>query len=122
MESVYVKGYSATECGRISFQCILTRASFGRMTACAAIYRRISLDAAMDGLAIERQREDCGAIAKQCGWTVVHTYVDLLVLRFLKENMRKVIVLNNVSLDGVMQAPGRPGEDERNGFDRGGWA
>ncbi|WP_293850035.1 dihydrofolate reductase family protein [uncultured Brevibacterium sp.] len=36
--------------------------------------------------------------------------------------MRKVIVLNNVSLDGVMQAPGRPNEDERNGFDRGGWA
>lgn len=36
--------------------------------------------------------------------------------------MRKVIVLNNVSLDGVMQAPGRPDEDERNGFDRGGWA
>lgn len=30
----------------------------------------------LDGLAIERQREDCEAIAKQRGWTVVHTYVD----------------------------------------------
>ena len=38
-----------------------------------------------DGLAIDRQREDYGAIAKQRGWTVVHTYVGLLVLRFLKE-------------------------------------
>ncbi len=46
----------------------------------------------------------------------------MLVLRFLEEDTRKVIVLNNVSLDGVMQAPGRPDEDERNGFDRGGWA
>lgn len=36
--------------------------------------------------------------------------------------MRKVIVLNNVSLDGVMQAPGRPDEDERNDFNHGGWA
>ena len=59
--------------------------SVGRMTARAAIYLRILLDAAMDGLAIDRQREDCGAIAKQRGWTVVHTYVYLLVLRFLKE-------------------------------------
>jgi len=42
----------------------------------AAIYLRISLDAAMNGLAIERQREDCEAIAKQRGWTVVYTYVD----------------------------------------------
>lgn len=46
------------------------------MATRAAIYLRISLDAATDGLAIERQREDCKAIAKQRGWTVVHTYVD----------------------------------------------
>jgi dihydrofolate reductase len=36
--------------------------------------------------------------------------------------MRRIIVTNNVSLDGVMQAPGRADEDERDGFTRGGWA
>jgi len=36
--------------------------------------------------------------------------------------MRRVIVTNNISLDGVMQAPGRPDEDTRDGFTRGGWA
>lgn len=42
----------------------------------AAIYLRISLDREMDGLAIERQRKDCEAIAKQKGWVVVEEYVD----------------------------------------------
>lgn len=36
--------------------------------------------------------------------------------------MRKVSVTINLSLDGVMQAPGRPDEDTRGGFKRGGWA
>ncbi len=36
--------------------------------------------------------------------------------------MRKLIVNNSVTLDGVMQAPGRPDEDRRGGFTRGGWA
>ena len=36
--------------------------------------------------------------------------------------MRKVIVMNNLTLDGVMQGPGRPDEDTRDGFARGGWA
>jgi dihydrofolate reductase len=36
--------------------------------------------------------------------------------------MRRIVVTNSVSLDGVMQAPGRPDEDEREGFTRGGWA
>ncbi len=36
--------------------------------------------------------------------------------------MRKIIVVNNVSLDGVMQAPGRADEDQRGGFAHGGWA
>ena len=36
--------------------------------------------------------------------------------------MRKIVVTNNLTLDGVMQAPGRPDEDVRDGFDRGGWA
>lgn len=36
--------------------------------------------------------------------------------------MRKVVVFNNLTLDGVMQAPGRPDEDTRGGFKHGGWA
>ena len=36
--------------------------------------------------------------------------------------MRKVVVNMNLSLDGVMQAPGRPDEDRRGGFEHGGWA
>jgi dihydrofolate reductase len=37
-------------------------------------------------------------------------------------DMGKLIVVNNLSLDGVMQAPGRPDEDTRDGFEHGGWA
>ncbi len=36
--------------------------------------------------------------------------------------MRKISAVESVSLDGVMQAPGRPDEDERGGFTHGGWA
>jgi dihydrofolate reductase len=36
--------------------------------------------------------------------------------------MGKLIVINHMTLDGVMQAPGRPDEDARGGFERGGWA
>src|SRR5471030_3749 len=39
-----------------------------------------------------------------------------------RQNVRKVIVTNNITLDGVMQAPGRPDEDLRAGFTHGGWA
>jgi dihydrofolate reductase len=35
--------------------------------------------------------------------------------------MRKIVVLSFVSLDGVMQAPGGPGEDTSEGFQYGGW-
>ena len=34
----------------------------------------------------------------------------------------RVVVLNHVTLDGVMQSPGRPEEDTRGGFRDGGWA
>ena len=36
--------------------------------------------------------------------------------------MSKLVVFNHVTLDGVMQAPGRPDEDRRGGFEHGGWA
>lgn len=36
--------------------------------------------------------------------------------------MRKVIVLEFITLDGVMQAPGAPDEDTTGGFEYGGWA
>jgi dihydrofolate reductase len=35
--------------------------------------------------------------------------------------MRKIIVLSFISLDGIMQAPGRPDEDTSDGFKFGGW-
>jgi dihydrofolate reductase len=34
----------------------------------------------------------------------------------------RVVAITNLSLDGVMQAPGQPDEDRRDGFARGGWA
>lgn len=36
--------------------------------------------------------------------------------------MRRIITFTNVTLDGVMQGPGRPDEDRRGGFAHGGWA
>lgn len=36
--------------------------------------------------------------------------------------MSKVVVIEHLTLDGVMQSPGRPDEDPRDGFGCGGWA
>jgi dihydrofolate reductase len=36
--------------------------------------------------------------------------------------MTDIVVFNSITLDGVMQAPARPDEDERGGFKHGGWA
>jgi len=36
--------------------------------------------------------------------------------------MSKVVAIEHLTLDGVMQGPGRPDEDRRDGFEYGGWA
>jgi dihydrofolate reductase len=36
--------------------------------------------------------------------------------------VRKLLAVESLTLDGVMQAPGRPDEDTRGGFEHGGWA
>lgn len=36
--------------------------------------------------------------------------------------MGRIVVMNHLTLDGVMQGPGRPDEDTRDGFPYGGWA
>jgi len=46
-----------------------------------------------------------------------------MVIQMLEDSvMRKVIVLEHISMDGVIQAPGGPEEDPSNGFAYGGWA
>jgi site-specific DNA recombinase len=46
------------------------------VTIRAGLYARISLDWEGKGLGVERQLQDCGAIAKRLGWTVIDEYVD----------------------------------------------
>jgi hypothetical protein len=36
--------------------------------------------------------------------------------------MPRIVAVESLTLDGVMQAPGRKDEDTRGGFEHGGWA
>jgi len=36
--------------------------------------------------------------------------------------MSRLVAVESITLEGVMQAPGRPDEDSRGGFEHGGWA
>src|SRR5438105_12938464 len=60
-----------------------------------------------------RRRPYAFKLCRRTGWR----YRD----RKAGDEMGKVIVMNWVTLDGVMQGPGRPDEDTRDGFERGGW-
>ena len=55
----------------------------------AAVYLRISKDPDMDGLAIDRQREDCMQILRQRGWELYDEYVDQSVSAYDKTKHRK---------------------------------
>lgn len=46
------------------------------MTRRAAIYCRISQDREGAGLGVERQRQDCAALASRLGWTIVTEHTD----------------------------------------------
>lgn len=55
----------------------------------SAVYLRISKDPDMDGLAIDRQREDCIQILRQRGWELHDEYVDQSVSAYDKTKHRK---------------------------------
>ncbi|UJV41586.1 recombinase family protein [Streptomyces sp. AMCC400023] len=60
----------------------------------AVIYCRISQDRTGAGLGVDRQREDCEALAKRNGWDVVETYVDNDVSAFsgkLRKDYRRML-------------------------------
>jgi dihydrofolate reductase len=45
----------------------------------------------------------------------------LALLSFKEDPMRKLIVSEFITLDGVIQSPGYPDEDPSGGFEAGGW-
>jgi dihydrofolate reductase len=42
--------------------------------------------------------------------------------REIGNKLMKIVAINQITLDGVTQAPGRPDEDTRGGFQHGGWS
>ena len=61
-------------------------------------------------------RTTCG-----CGKPPGGTRADL-EFELKGKSLGKLIVIEHLTLDGVMQAPGAPDEDPRDGFEHGGWA
>lgn len=57
-------------------------------TVRAVIYLRVSLDQTGEGLAVERQREDCEKIARDRGWSIVEIYTDNSVSAYSKIKQR----------------------------------
>jgi DNA invertase Pin-like site-specific DNA recombinase len=60
----------------------------------AVIYCRISQDRTGAGLGVDRQRQDCEALAERNGWNVVETYVDNDVSAFsgkLRKDYRRML-------------------------------
>src|ERR1035437_6634632 len=62
-----------------------------------------------------------GCAAKSTGQSSLRLTVQFLHDTGKGAEMR-VVAVNSLSLDGVMQAPGRPDEDPRGGVEHGGWA
>ena len=50
-----------------------------------------------------------------------YNYIHTSATKGGNKDMRKIIVLSFISLDGIMQAPGGPEEDTSGGFRYGGW-
>lgn len=66
----------------------MTAAAAAQPPVLCAVYLRISLDRNNDGLAVDRQREDCLRIARERGWQVVEEYVDNSISAFDKNVKR----------------------------------
>jgi len=75
-----------------SLRTAIDTASGGRQRA--VIYCRISQDRTGGGLGVDRQREDCEALAERNGWEVVEVYVDNDVSAFsgkLRKDYRRML-------------------------------
>lgn len=59
-----------------------------RTTIRCVLYLRISLDLTGEGLAIDRQRQDCRRIALERGWVIVREYVDESISAFKRSKKR----------------------------------